>query len=506
MIANIKPSDISGDIVAPASKSSMQRACALVLLADGEVTLINPGRCNDDLAALDIIQKLGATINQNADGSLLIKALKPSDSKTPPLGGGGAFCCGESGLAIRMFAPIAALLSEEITITGTGSLLTRPMHFFDEIFPKLGISIQSNNGHLPIKIKGPLQPANITIDGSLSSQFLTGLLIAFAKAATKPVTITVQNLKSKPYIDLTLQMMKQFGYEVENDNYERFVIKPSFDFAQDLQKHSSTLDKIGTGSLRTYTVEGDWSGAAFLLVAGAVAGGIIVKGLDVFSTQADKAILKALMDCGANISIEEKKISINSSFPQDAAQGVEGKPFHFNATDCPDLFPPLVALAAYCKGTSVIEGVSRLAHKESNRAITLQQEFLKMGVEIILQDDLMMIKGGEGLKGAMVFSHHDHRIAMACAVAALKATGETIIEGAEAINKSYPGFFDDLNGFVIQRATPAGVVILLWPVPEIAVAEGIFHDKNRRLLYDAFGVFHLPPEFFARAVLLRPGP
>ena len=424
MIVKIKSSDISGEIVAPASKSSMQRACALALLADGEVTLINPGKSNDDLAALDIIQKLGATINQNTDGSLLIKALKPSDSKTPPLGGGGAFCCGESGLAIRMFAPIAALSSEEITITGTGSLLKRPMHFFDEIFPQLGITIQSNNGHLPIKIKGPIQPEDITIDGSLSSQFLTGLLMAFAKAAVKPVTISVVNLKSKPYIDLTLQMMKQFGYEVENNNYESFNIKPQ------------TINH----KPQTYTVEGDWSGAAFLLVAGTVAGSITVKGLDIFSTQADKAILKALMDCGASVSIETEQIMVSSP------SGVRGvQPFHFNATDCPDLFPPLVALAAYCKGTSVIEGVSRLIHKESNRALSLQQEFLKMGIEIILQDDLMMIMGGEGLKGANVFSHHDHRIAMACAVAALQADGETVIEEAEAVNKSYPGFYEGLK-------------------------------------------------------------
>ena len=137
MIAKIKPSVISGDIVAPASKSSMQRACALALLADDEVTLINPGKSNDDLAALDIIQKLGAEILKKDDGTLQIK-----NSKTPPFGGGGAFCCGESGLGIRMFAPIAALSSEEITITGTGSLLKRPMHFFDEIFPQLGISIE----------------------------------------------------------------------------------------------------------------------------------------------------------------------------------------------------------------------------------------------------------------------------------------------------------------------------------------------------------------------------
>ncbi len=420
MIVTIKPSVISGNIVAPASKSSMQRACALALLADGETTLLNPGKSNDDLAALDIIQKLGATISKKEDGSLSIKS-----AKVPPSGGGGGnvLNCGESGLGIRMFTPIAALSPSAIIITGTGSLLKRPMHFFDEIFPNLGISIESNNGHLPIKIKGPLQPADITIDGSLSSQFLTGLLIAFAKAVTEPVTISVTNLKSKPYVDLTLQMMKQFGYEVENDNYKAFHIKSQ------TTNHQPQI----------YTVEGDWSGAAFLLVAGAVAGGITVTGLDVFSTQADKAILQALMDCGTNISIEERKISINTPL------GAEGKAFHFNATDCPDLFPPLVALASYCKGTTVIEGVSRLQHKESNRAVTLQQEFAKMGVEIILQNDLMMIKGGEGVKGAKVFSQHDHRIAMACAVAALQADGETEIEDAEAVNKSYPQFYEHLK-------------------------------------------------------------
>jgi 3-phosphoshikimate 1-carboxyvinyltransferase len=248
--------------------------------------------------------------------------------------------------------------------------------------------------------------------------------MAFAKAATEPVTITVNNLKSKPYIDLTLQVMKHFGCEVENNNYESFTIHPTYRV---------------TGKEISYTVEGDWSGGAFLLVAGAIAGGITVKGLNVFSTQADKAILQALIDCGSNISIEETQIMVSPP------AGDGGKPFHFNATDCPDLFPPLVALAAYCNGTSVIEGVSRLAHKESNRGLTLQEEFAKMGVEITLQDDLMMIKGGEGLHGATVHSRHDHRIAMACAVAALMASGATTIEEAEAINKSYPDFYEHLQ-------------------------------------------------------------
>ena len=415
MKVKINPSVINGTLVAPTSKSSMQRACAAALLHDGPTIITNPGKSNDDLAALDIIQKLGAAVVINNEELII-------NNEGNKLSGDN-INCGESGLSIRMFTPIAALSDQSITINGTGSLLKRPMDFFDEIFPQLNIAIESNRGMLPIKIKGPLQPKDITIDGSLSSQFLTGLLFAFAKAATKPVTITVNNLKSKPYIDLTLQVMKEFGYVVKNNNYESFVISP----------------KPLNPKPLNYTVEGDWSGGAFLLVAGAIAGGITVKGLDVFSTQADKAILKAIMDCGANISIQEKRIEVSPPL------GEGGKPFHFNATDCPDLFPPLVALASYCNGTSVIEGVSRLAHKESNRGLTLQEEFAKMGVEIILQDDLMMVKGGEGLKGAVVHSRHDHRIAMACAVAALKASGETIIEEAEAINKSYPDFYEHLQ-------------------------------------------------------------
>jgi 3-phosphoshikimate 1-carboxyvinyltransferase len=161
-----------------------------------------------------------------------------------------------------------------------------------------------------------------------------------------------------------------------------------------------------------------------------------VKGLDTASTQADKAIVQALKDSGAAITTLDNALQIGPG-------GL--KAFQFDATDCPDLFPPLVALAAYCEGTTHIDGVSRLAHKESNRGLTLQEEFGKMGVTIELEGDRMMVLGGKGLKGATVHSRHDHRIAMACAVAALRAGGEITIEEAEAINKSYPDFYDHLQ-------------------------------------------------------------
>ena len=398
--------------MAPASKSSMQRACAAALLHVGETVVRHPGHSNDDKAALGVIKDLGAEVVVESD-SLRVR------SSGVKAGKGLEVNCGESGLGLRMFAPIMGLSGETIKVRGEGSLVTRPMDFFDEVFPELGIRVVSNGGKLPLEIQGPLKPATITIDGSLSSQFLTGLLFAYAAAGARGVGIRVNNLKSKPYIDLTLNVMSAFGWEVENRNYEEFYF-------------------AGSGpapGVVDYTVEGDWSGGAFLLVAGAVAGPITVKGLDERSTQADKAILRALKASGARMEIKNDGMVIGPAAL---------KAFEFDATDCPDLFPPLVALAAYCEGVTVIRGVSRLAHKESNRGLTLQDEFGKMGLTIDLDGDRMLVHGGP-LRGAAVHSRHDHRIAMACAVGALKADGPVTIEEAEAINKSYPDFYDDLK-------------------------------------------------------------
>lgn len=414
MIVTLQPSRLTGAIDAPPSKSSMQRACAAALVARGKSVITNAGHSNDDKAALAIITALGASVRRVPGGwQVTSEGVDPAEAEID---------CGESGLSIRMFTPIAALSDAEITVNGSGSLSARPMDFFDDVLPRLGVSVTSTEGKLPLVVQGPLEPADIEVDGSLSSQFLTGLLFAYAAAGASGVSIKVKDLKSKPYIDLTLEVMKQFGLQIpENRNYQEFIFKAA---------------APGGSEERQYTVEADWSGAAFLLVAGAIAGPITVQGLDLGSTQADRAIVDALMAANAGIAMEAKGIRIHPT----AMRG-----FEFDATECPDLFPPLVALAAHCKGRTTIKGVSRLLHKESNRAEALQDEFDKMGVMIEVSGDEMHIDGRAYVKGADTHSHHDHRIAMACAVAGLKADGPMVIEDAEAVNKSYPNFFDHLK-------------------------------------------------------------
>jgi len=228
-----------------------------------------------------------------------------------------------------------------------------------------------------------------------------------------------------------MSFLKSFGLKVPaNNNYQSFYF--------DEQPPPEILNVV------EYSVEGDWSGAAFLLVACAVAGSVTVNGLDADSTQADKAILDALKSTGAILHIEKNAINI---------QRAKLKSFQFDATDCPDLFPPLVALAACSEGITTIKGVNRLTHKESNRALTLQEEFGKLNVRIELQNNLMLIDGGNGIKGAHVHSHHDHRIAMACAVAGLVAEGDTTIDVAEAVNKSYPQFWEHLQQLQKAKAS-----------------------------------------------------
>lgn len=404
----LEPSAIKGTIKAPASKSMTQRAIAAALLADGQSIIHNPSYCDDSLAAMSIAVGLGARVEPQ------VNELKINGSavlKEPKLN------CGESGLAIRMFSPIAALYPVEITMVGANSLKKRPMFMIEEALNQLGVKCTSSGGFLPLTIQGPIIGGLCEIDGSVSSQLLTGLLMALP-LAVKNSEIKVNNLKSKPYIDMTIQILKSFGITVKNKGYSLFSIPGN-------QKYIPN----------NYSVEGDWSGGAFLLVAGAINGQLCVKGLRRDSMQSDMSIINALEKAGAQMIISENQIEISKS---------ELKAFEFDATESPDLFPPLVALASYCKGISAIKGVSRLIFKESDRAKALSEEFGKMNIKIETNNDLMFVTGGQP-HGARVESHDDHRIAMAIAVASLGATGRVSIKDSQCVAKSYPGFFDDLR-------------------------------------------------------------
>ncbi len=405
---SIIPKSIDKTIKAPASKSVMQRAIALALLATGRTNIQNPSFSQDSLSAIRVAGGMGASIMFSADKL----SIERTDEVTQT-----NINFGESGLGVRMFSPIISLFDKHYIINGTGTLLKRPIKNLENILNKIGISAISKKGFLPLEISGKLKGAKFTIDGSKGSQVLTGLLIALPLAINDS-EITVKNLKSKPYIDLTIKMINDFGGKIENYNYERFIIKGN-------QKY------IG----QDYFIEGDWSGASFLLVAGLIAGKVEVTGLNLNSKQADIEILSAIKKANGKIFIRDNSVITKKS---------KLTSFEFDATDCPDLFPPLVAMASFCKGISKIKGVSRLKHKESDRSTVLKKEFSKIGINISIEDDFMFIEGGK-IQGGAVDSNNDHRIAMATGIVALGAESEITILNADSVNKSYTRFYRDLK-------------------------------------------------------------
>ena len=409
MKTTIHKGRIAGSITAPASKSYAQRAVAAALLAGGETTLTHLDLCNDTRAALDVARRLGASVSHEGTTYTIRGGLNPVSTKLN---------IGESGLATRLFTPIASLCHMPITINGEGSILRRPIEMMEEPLQALGVEVISNGGYLPISVKGPMRGGEIHVDGSLSSQFITGLLMALPLSPNDTV-LHVENLKSRPYVDMTIDLAARFGVAIEHNNYEQFYIAGG--------QHYTPC---------TYNIEGDWSGASCLLVAGATAGSITIRNLNHISLQADLAIIEALARAGAEI------ITTNSSVT------VHGGPLHafeFDATDCPDLFPALAALAASCEGTSVLTGTQRLTYKESNRAETIAEVFGRLGIGVDLSEENTMRITGGPVSSAVVDSHNDHRIAMAAAVAALSSDDSVVIEGADAADKSYPNFWNDLD-------------------------------------------------------------
>jgi len=412
---SIKPSKISGRVIAPPSKSMMQRALIAAMLAEDETVITNPSFCSDCEATIAVIGVLGAKVEY--------------DEKKITVHGGGMplediLDCGESGTCLRIISIIAGLYDNEITVTGHGSLESRPMDMIEDALFEAGVMCTTNDGKIPLKIKGPMVGGEMEVDGSKSSQHISGLLMALP-LCTEDSKLKVKNLKSKPYVKMTMDLLKDFGIKINGgSNLDQIEIKGK-------QRYRS----------KRYNIEGDWSGAAFLLVAGAIAGEARVSGLNMKSSQADMEILKALKKAGATVRENQDSAIIEKN---------ELVGFEFDATDCPDLFPPLAVLACNCKGKSTITGTERLRHKESDRAAVLVEELSALGANIKLDGNQMIIEGKQ-LGGGMINSHNDHRIAMAGAIAALACKDPVEIEGEECISKSYPKFFEDLEGMVIRK-------------------------------------------------------
>lgn len=416
MEKQINPGKRSGIVIIPPSKSDAQRAYLSAALANGKSTLSGWGNSDDERAMRKAIQTLGASIKIVSEHKIEIVGIARFPSVE-------TISAGESGLGIRLLTPVCAAHSGKFTITGEGSLPTRPMDFFVENLPQFGATCQSNGGKTPLVVSGPMKGSTTTVDGSLSSQFISGLLMA-TPLATGDTNLSVSDLKSGAYVEMTLQTLKSFGIEItRNAELSEFSIKGN-------QSYQPT----------SYEIDADWSSASYWLVAAALGHDIQLKGLRMDSLQADKALLGFLDSANCTVTISDHQIEVDGS---------QRTPFEVDATDCPDLFPALATLAVFCNGKTVIKGAKRLEHKESHRGLTLQEEFGKLGVRIDLIDDEMHIFGTGKLSGGTVSAHHDHRIAMCLGIAGFNADEPICIQGADAVGKSYPDFWEaisSLNG------------------------------------------------------------
>ncbi len=402
-------SEIEGKAEAPPSKSVMQRAVAAASLCRGESRLERPARCRDAEAALGIAEGLGATILREANALRIVG--NPRLQRE-------AFQAEESGTAFRLFAPILAGFPRATRLEASGSLRRRPMSMLEPPLRALGALANTENGYAPLVLRGPLKGGYAHVDGSVSSQHLSGLLMA-APLAREDVRLHVSDLRSRPYVELTLEIMKRFGILVESD----------FD--------TGTF-RVPTG--RDYrpcrlVVEGDWSGAAFLLTMGALCGDVCVEGLNLQSLQADRLVLEALIESGASVHVGPDSIRVMQN---------RLKSFDFDLNHCPDLFPPLAALAGGCEGTSRLFGLNRLQHKECDRAAAIIETLSAAGIRTERLGDQLRIRGG-AIGGFVSDPRNDHRIAMMAALLGLRSRRGVSIRNPDCVEKSFPNFFHQLK-------------------------------------------------------------
>ncbi len=414
MSRSILPFKYQGSMMANPSKSHLQRAiiCAALAKEKTHFSIHNPS--DDVAAALRLLPALGASF-QNG-----IVTPTSSTNRQDEL----ILNVGESGLLLRLMSTIGLGFAKRLIIQGEGTLLNRSIVSLTDQLRAIGLHVQSNNGFLPIVIEGEITNSSLSVNASDSSQFLSGLLISLSQRPFDSV-VHVSALSSTPYIDLTIDVVKDFGVRIRHDNYDTFYIEGN---------QSLSAQKIN--------MEGDWSGASNHLVGAAISGEITIKGLSIISNQADKSILDALVDFGAMVKVHEHEIKVQQN---------EKRPFVFNATHCPDLFPPLAILACAAVGTTEIKGLHRLVNKESNRQLSIVNMLNVLGVNYRIVSDSILIEGKGKVNGGTIATYNDHRISMAGAMAACIASSDIIIDNIACVSKSNPNFFNDLEAIKLAN-------------------------------------------------------
>ena len=435
----------------PSSKSFAQRAVIAAALADGTSRLSGYTPCGDNESALRVAESLGARISRQGDVIVI-----EGTGAGPQSSAQDSFNVGESGLLARLMIPLAAMAARgDVSISGEKTLLTRPMQGVREIMRRFSVQTESLSGGnvdgmsddtvcVPLKVSGPLVPSFTEVSGLHGSQIISGLLMALPLAG-KPSKISVHSPKSIPYMYMTLDVMKKFGVAVSNEMFgDRDFLESDGDWS-----YCTDIDFKIRGGQRYHAadlrIEGDWSSAANFLVAGAVFGKVVLSGLDTTSLQADLSIMDILMDAGASLS------QLDGCTGDIIVQRAPLNAFETDASNCPDLFPIVAVLAAFCQGRSRIAGTDRLSHKECDRGAAIMEMLEKMGVEAEIQDNALLVTGqslaqrllsGTLLKGGEYSSHHDHRMAMALKVAELGADGPFVLDDTDCIAKSFPSFLE----------------------------------------------------------------
>lgn len=404
-VVTVNTAPLCGKVHMLPSKSVMHRALICASLSNN-ATEIAPSVLSEDIkATLEACQTLLADIA--VGDTIRVSGHHPVPTHAD-------IHCRESGSTVRFFLPIAAALGVHSTFTGSGRLPERPLTPLFELFDKLGFSYRAE-GNLPVTLQDRLIPGRFQIRGDISSQFITGLLLALPLLGDSVLEVTTP-LQSRPYVDITLNIMKQFGIICTHDNYQRFAAVGSY--------HSPGV----------FTCEGDWSNAAFWLVANALGSNIAVSGLSPETVQGDSRIISVLKQCGFEVHSD---YTLHHIADTDSVT--------IDVSDIPDMVPILAVLGSFCCHEMKIIGAERLRLKESDRLHTTTAELNRLGADITELTDGLIIRHIDTLHGGQVNSHNDHRIAMALAIAAQKSTAPVIISGAEAVQKSYPAFWQELE-------------------------------------------------------------